>query len=104
MEHLKSNVKSCYIHIPFCNKICYYCDFCKIYKSTNYITSYLSALNKEIRSNYKGEILDTIYIGGGTPSCLTISELDILFNSIFKSGERLVELMNNLYPRIYIWM
>ena len=80
MEHLKSNVKSCYIHIPFCNTICSYCDFCKVYYKTNLVDSYLNSLSNEIDKYYKGEVLDTIYIGGGTPSSLSINELNKLFS------------------------
>lgn len=84
MEHLKSNVKSCYIHIPFCNSICSYCDFCKVYYKTNLVGTYLDSLSNEIDKYYKGEVLDTIYIGGGTPSSLSINELNKLFCIINK--------------------
>lgn len=84
MEDLVNKVKSAYIHIPFCNTICSYCDFCKVYYKTNLIDSYLDNLSKEIDEYYKGEILDTIYIGGGTPSCLNIDKLNRLFNIIDK--------------------
>ena len=75
-------VKSAYIHIPFCNNICSYCDFCKLLYNKNFVKKYLNALEKEITNNYKGEILDTIYIGGGTPSSLSITELNKLFSII----------------------
>ena len=73
-------IKSCYIHIPFCNKICSYCDFCKIIYNENKVDNYLIALEQEIKKRYKGEVLETIYIGGGTPSSLTINQLEKLFN------------------------
>ena len=73
-------IKSCYIHIPFCEEICSYCDFCKMYYKKELVDKYLDALEQEIDSIYKGEILDTIYIGGGTPSCLNINQLEKLFN------------------------
>lgn len=73
---------SCYIHIPFCSNICSYCDFCKLYYNKKWIKPYLESLNKEIKEKYKGETIKTIYIGGGTPSCLTIEELKYLFNTI----------------------
>ena len=84
-------IKSCYIHIPFCNSICSYCDFPKIYNIKKYKNNYLDSLEKEIDSIYRGEILDTIYIGGGTPSCLDIDELERLFNIIkkFKVSDKL---------------
>ena len=81
---IKTNVgdtmKSMYIHIPFCKSICTYCDFCKqLYNETN-INKYLDALNEEIKDRYNGEELDTLYIGGGTPSSLNIMQLNKLFN------------------------
>ena len=75
-------VKSAYIHIPFCNNICSYCDFCKLLYNKNFVKKYLDALEKEIINNYKNEILDTIYVGGGTPSYLSVSELNKLFSII----------------------
>ena len=73
-------IKNCYIHIPFCDKICSYCDFCKMYKYDKFIDSYLDALEREINTIYNGEELETIYIGGGTPSSLSVSQLERLFN------------------------
>lgn len=73
---------SIYIHIPFCSSICSYCDFCKILKNDKYIDSYLEALEKEIKQNYKGEKVKTLYIGGGTPSSLSLENLKRLFNII----------------------
>ena len=72
-------VKSCYIHIPFCEKICSYCDFCKMYYNEKKVNKYLEELKLEITDSYNGDILDTIYIGGGTPSCLNINQLKKLF-------------------------
>ena len=79
--------KSVYIHIPFCSNICAYCDFCKLFYTKKWIKPYLKSLEKEIISKYKGEVIETIYIGGGTPSCLSLDELKILFNiiDIFKT-------------------
>ena len=73
---------SIYIHIPFCNSICSYCDFCKVYYDKKYIYDYLENLKKEISSRYKGEKVNTIFIGGGTPSSLDIDELRYLFDII----------------------
>lgn len=75
-------VKSAYIHIPFCNNICSYCDFCKLLYNKNFVKKYLDTLEKEITNNYKNEILDTIYVGGGTPSSLSVLELNKLFSII----------------------
>ena len=79
--------KSVYIHIPFCSNICAYCDFCKLFYTKKWIKPYLKSLEKEIISKYKGDVIETIYIGGGTPSCLSLDELKILFDiiDIFKT-------------------
>ena len=77
-------VKSCYIHIPFCKKICSYCDFCKVFYNEQLVDKYLISLENEIDSLYKNEVLDTIYIGGGTPSSLNLNQLERLFNIINK--------------------
>ena len=75
-----SACSSLYVHIPFCDTICSYCDFCKMIYSQDMVDRYLQALEQEIKTNYRGEILKTIYIGGGTPSCLNISQLKRLFS------------------------
>lgn len=75
-------IKNCYIHIPFCKNICTYCDFCKMYYNKKMLSKYLDALEKEVKSLYKGELLETIYIGGGTPNSLDIDELERLFHII----------------------
>ncbi|MDD3187630.1 MAG: radical SAM family heme chaperone HemW [Bacilli bacterium] len=73
---------SIYIHIPFCNKICSYCDFCKMLYYKKWVNSYLEELKKEIEKEYKQDTIKTLYIGGGTPSSLSIKELEILFKII----------------------
>lgn len=73
-------MKSGYIHIPFCQSICTYCDFCKMYYNAVWVDKYLAELEKEILKNYNGEKLSTLYIGGGTPTCLNEEQLEKLFN------------------------
>ena len=75
-------MKSAYIHIPFCKSICSYCDFCKFYYNEELVIKYIDALKKEISTRYKDEVLDTIYIGGGTPSSLDIEKLEDLLRFI----------------------
>ena len=77
-------MKSAYIHIPFCKTICSYCDFCKMFYNELWADKYLDSLEKEISSLYKGELLDTIYIGGGTPNSLSYNQLEKLFIIISK--------------------
>lgn len=73
-------IKSLYIHIPFCKKICSYCDFTKFCYQKKWIMPYLESLKEEIKTYYKGELLKTIYIGGGTPTSLDDDELEYLLN------------------------
>ncbi|HPE14768.1 MAG TPA: radical SAM family heme chaperone HemW [Bacilli bacterium] len=81
--HFQELGSSVYIHIPFCKKICSYCDFCKMYYNEKMVDDYLVALDQEIKKNYQNNEIRTIYIGGGTPSSLGIDELKKLFK-IFK--------------------
>jgi len=76
--------KYCYIHIPFCNSICSYCDFCKLLYNESLVDKYLAALDQEIEKTYNNEVLETIYIGGGTPSSLSITQLERLFKILSK--------------------
>ncbi len=75
-------VKAVYIHIPFCRKICSYCDFCKFFYQEQLVDQYLIQLQQEMQERYQNDLIDTIYIGGGTPSCLSVSQLEKLFDCI----------------------
>lgn len=77
-------MRSVYIHIPFCKSICSYCDFCKFLHEEVYVSEYLNELEKEIEKYYDNDPVRTIYIGGGTPSILSINNLKRLFNIIKK--------------------
>jgi len=76
---MEKEVKACYIHIPFCRKICSYCDFCKMFYRKEWASYYLEALKFEIEESYLGDKLTSIYIGGGTPSSLDRDDLEQLF-------------------------
>ena len=65
---------ACYIHIPFCKKKCKYCSFISFNKP-ELITGYVYSMLKEINDNYRGELLNSLYIGGGTPSLLPVNLL-----------------------------
>jgi putative oxygen-independent coproporphyrinogen III oxidase len=88
-------VKSAYIHIPFCEHICHYCDFNKFYLEGQPVDEYLISLGKEMKSRVgKGnsEEIDTIFVGGGTPTALNAKQLDQLCAGItgnlpFNKGE-----------------
>ena len=74
-----------YIHIPFCNRACVYCNF-HFSTSLRLKDDLMKAIHRELelRSNYLGKNtrIETIYIGGGTPSLLTADELNRLFDVI----------------------
>ena len=74
--------RAIYIHIPFCKTICSYCDFCKFIYNEKWVYVYLKALKNEINDRYMGEKIRTIYIGGGTPSALSIQEIKKLLDML----------------------
>ena len=76
----------CYMHIPFCQKKCYYCDFCAYMNVENRIEPYIKNLIKEIKL-YQERLnieIDTIYIGGGTPSYIDAKYIEEIVNEIKK--------------------
>ena len=90
LEPLHEKGYSLYIGIPFCPTTCLYCSFTSepICKWKDRVNDYLSALEKEISfvaGAKSDKVLDTIYIGGGTPTTLSASELDRLLTHIDKS-------------------
>lgn len=75
-----------YIHIPFCKRRCIYCDFFSTTRSEKKAT-YVRTLCQELESRkdyLEGEGIETIYLGGGTPSQLTQEELKEIFTYIYK--------------------
>lgn len=77
-----------YTHIPFCTKICNYCPYIKYVRSESVKKKYVSNLIKEIRlfSNCNKKV-KVIYIGGGTPSLLSSSQIKSILNEINKKFE-----------------
>ncbi|WP_283688340.1 radical SAM family heme chaperone HemW [Clostridium perfringens] len=78
---------SLYIHIPFCAQKCLYCDFPSFARKDHLRKAYIEALNKEIislREKYNNIEINTIFIGGGTPSVLEADELECLLKEVAK--------------------
>ena len=76
-----------YLHIPLCKQACYYCDF---HFSTYFglESGIVKALSKELtlQKSYLGKNkIETIYFGGGTPTVLSVRDLESLINIIFKT-------------------
>lgn len=76
-----------YIHIPFCESKCIYCDFYSMANNNHLIDKYINALLVEavLRKNeLNSETLTTVYLGGGTPSLLSITQLSKIVNGLKK--------------------
>ncbi len=76
----------CYIHIPFCQKKCFYCDFCAYMNLEHRIDNYINNLIKEIEI-YQQKLcckIDSIYIGGGTPSYIDEKYIKKIVKSLDK--------------------
>lgn len=74
-----------YIHIPFCVHKCNYCDFNSYAGMEDTIEAYFSALIREIRTFSRARRLnaDTVYLGGGTPSCVDTKYIAAVLDEIF---------------------
>ena len=74
-----------YIHFPFCKRKCFYCHFTKFTYEKELVDKYLNYLVKEIhlRSNLNYKI-DTIYLGGGSPSLLNEEQLSMIISAIYR--------------------
>ncbi|MEC0694361.1 radical SAM family heme chaperone HemW [Bacillus atrophaeus] len=80
-------MKSAYIHIPFCEHICHYCDFNKYFIQSQPVDEYLNSLEKEMINTVAktGQPkLDTIFIGGGTPTSLSEAQLEKLMDIVHR--------------------
>lgn len=79
-------MRGIYIHIPFCRQACRYCDF-YFSVSLRYLDPFVDALLEEIRQKGEssaGHSLETLYLGGGTPSLLSARHLERIINAIYK--------------------
>jgi len=76
-----------YIHIPFCKQACFYCNFhfsTSLKRKNELVAALLSEI--ELRKDYLGgDSIETIYFGGGTPSLLSISDIEAQIGKIFSS-------------------
>ena len=81
-----------YIHVPFCDSICAYCDFERCKKHPLLTSRWLDVIIKDIQDR-KDEPIQTLYIGGGTPTSLSYDELEILLSACdcFKPVEYTIE-------------
>lgn len=76
-----------YVHIPFCEKKCGYCDFfsVKLYKDSSFVSNFINSIVNEIKEKsylFKNQTIETIYFGGGTPSILPFSMIENIYQAI----------------------
>jgi oxygen-independent coproporphyrinogen-3 oxidase len=112
-----------YIHIPFCKQACHYCDF-HFSTSMKNKDAMVLALTKELelrKNEFKDEVIETVYFGGGTPSILHIADIRLLIDSVYfnykvsenpeitleanpddLTEDRIIELSNNRINRLSI--
>lgn len=81
---LRSEMAGIYVHIPFCKSRCIYCGFYSTTR-TELRQQYVDALCKEIRMRKDDALVETVYLGGGTPSQLSIQQLRQVFDTIYKN-------------------
>ena len=70
-----------YLHVPFCSSICNYCNFNRGLFESGLKDRYVGALEREILGTGRGELVDTVYFGGGTPSLLEPAEIGRLIQA-----------------------
>lgn len=84
--------RSVYIHIPFCTNKCYYCDFNSyVTQNQQLVWDYLYALEKELKETVRkipAEWVDTIFVGGGTPTFLRGDQMEYFLNSVQQAFPR----------------
>jgi oxygen-independent coproporphyrinogen-3 oxidase len=81
-------VSSLYFHIPFCERKCPYCDFYSVEHRSQQAV-FVAALREELRrgaTGSPGKEIETIYFGGGTPSLLSLPELEGILGDVFRSS------------------
>lgn len=74
--------QSAYIHVPFCKDICAYCDFTRCRYHAGLADRWGSCIEKEIKEKLAAARLRTLYIGGGTPSALSLLQLERLLKAV----------------------
>lgn len=92
-----------YIHIPFCKKKCYYCDFISYSNKTELIEEYIECIVKEIQdwkksTNIEKYKISTIYIGGGTPSYIKEKHIEKILENLREFINPQVEITIELNP------
>ncbi|PIV90230.1 hypothetical protein COW46_05105 [Candidatus Gracilibacteria bacterium CG17_big_fil_post_rev_8_21_14_2_50_48_13] len=95
--------KALYVHIPFCTSKCHYCAF-SVVTNSDHQEAYVQALRAEAQARgiTKSQAIETLYIGGGTPSLLAPKLLEELMNSLPAAGEVTVEVNPEQVGKAYL--
>ena len=88
---MTNKANSLYIHIPFCESICDYCDFTKLQYFHSFAEKYLVALEKELNEVVRNKRIKTIYIGGGTPTSLSDEQFAKLLKIVEPYSKNVIE-------------
>ena len=79
-------MRGIYIHIPFCHQICHYCDFNKVFFKNQPVDEYIESIGKEfsimIQEGISFKGVETVFLGGGTPTSLSAQQLNRLLEII----------------------
>lgn len=92
--------KSLYLHIPFCNKICSFCDFNRFVTNNKVKDDYVKKLIELVKKQSINNQYNTIYIGGGTPNCLDNKTLSYLLASLVPFLDKDYEFTIELNPEL----
>ncbi|PID02182.1 coproporphyrinogen III oxidase [Sporosarcina sp. P2] len=79
-------MRGVYIHIPFCQQICHYCDFNKVFLKNQPVDQYIESIGKEFyymkEAGFSFQEVETVFLGGGTPTALNVPQLDRLLTIV----------------------
>lgn len=90
--------KAMYVHVPFCQSICAYCDFTRVGYHEGLVEKWFTALEKELESKQIYSELETLYIGGGTPTCLNTMQLKHLLSLLAPYTKKIKEYTIEVNP------
>ena len=78
IRYTNTMIKALYLHVPFCKTICHYCDFKRSVYQKEIVDKWLKAIERDLLRKNINPFLQTIYIGGGTPTALSNQQLEHL--------------------------
>ena len=95
-----NKIPALYVHVPFCASICSYCDFSRQVYRAETADRWLAAIEAELKARADGIRPETIYIGGGTPSCLPLPQLERLLSMLDPYAETVKEYTVECNPEL----